>query len=312
MSQPSGPRPSLDVRGAVDLSTLGRPAAPPPAPDGGARGTWVVDVTEDDFAAVVQQSTQVPVVLSLWAPHDQASSRVTATLGQVVDELGGRVLLGRVDVEQSPQVAQAISAQARATVVAVVQGQAVPLPPLEQAAPEQVRAVLDQVLQMAAANGVDGRLPGGEPGPEEPQEPEEEPLPPIHQAAVDAIDRGDLAAAADAFGQALAQDPRDDDARAGLAQVELMLRTSEVDARAARDAAAAAPQDVAAQLVVADLDLVAGQVEDAFARLIDVVRVSRGEDRERARLRLVTLFTVVGDADPRVAAARRALASALY
>ncbi|MBC7290891.1 MAG: tetratricopeptide repeat protein [Actinotalea sp.] len=314
MTQPPGPRPRLDVRGAVDLSTLGRPPAPAPGgpagtpADGPATGV-VVDVTEASFPEVVQQSAQVPVVLTLWATRDTASSSVTATLVQIAEELAGRLLVGRIDVERSPQVAQAVSAQSGSTVVAVVKGQAVPLPPLDQATPEQIRAVVDQVLQMAAANGVTGRLPDdGEPQ----AEPEEPPLPPLHQAAYDAIERDDLDAAVAAYTQALAENPRDEDARVGLAQVELLRRTREVDPTAARAAAAAGPTDVDAQLVVADLDVLGGKVEDAFARLVDTVRRTAGEERERARVRLVELFSVVGDADPRVMTARRALASALY
>lgn len=312
MSQPTGPRPPLDARGAVDLSTLGRPPAPAPGSAASPASPAVVDVTEETFADTVQRSTEVPVVLSLWVAHDAASTQVTATLTQVVGELEGRVLLGRIDVERSPQVAQAVSQQAGATVVAVVQGQAVPLPPLDQAGPEQVRAVLDQVLQMAAANGVTGRVDVGEAETAEDVPAEEPPLPPLHQAAYDAIERDDLDAAVAAFGQALAENPRDEQARAGLAQVELLRRTADVDAAAARRSAADDPRDVAAQLVVADLDVLGGMVEDAFARLVDTVRVTVGEDRDRARVRLVDLFTVVGDDDPRVSAARRALASALY
>jgi putative thioredoxin len=317
MTQPTGPRPRLDVRGAVDLSSLGRPPAPAPggsagaaaaAADGAPAGV-VVDVTEASFPDVVQLSVEVPVVLTLWAARDAGSSSVTATLVQIAADLAGQLLVGRIDVERNPQVAQAVSAQSGSTVVAVVKGQAVPLPPLEQATPEQVRAVVDQVLQMAEANGVTGRIPvDGEPAPQ----PEEPPLPPLHQEAYDAIERDDLDAAVAAYTKALGENPRDEDARVGLAQVELLRRTQHVDPAAARAAAAAAPTDVDAQLVVADLDVLGGMVEDAFARLVDTVRAGAGDDRERARIRLVELFSVIGDTDPRVMTARRALASALY
>lgn len=308
MSQ-SVPQPRFDMRGAVDLSSLGRPATPPPGStsDGGASGV-VVDVTDEGFADLVQRSTQVPVVLSMWAERDPRSSAVTATLAAIAPRLGGRLLVGRVDVERAPGAARAIGEQAGSTVVAVVQGQAVPLPPLEGATEEQVAAVLDQVLQMAAANGVTGRVDVGE---EAPAEPEEPPLPPLHQAAYDAIDRGDLDAAVSAYERALAENPRDDMARAGLAQVTLLRRTAGIDVASVREAAAD-PRDVDAQLGVADLDVLGGQVEDAFARLVDTVRATSGDERERVRVRLIELFAVVGDTDPRVMAARRALASALY
>jgi putative thioredoxin len=143
-------------------------------------------------------------------------------------------------------------------------------------------------------------------------EPEEPPLPPLHQAAYDAIERDDLDAAATAYEQALRENPRDEMARAGLAQVGLLSRTRDADLAAVRTAAADAPHDVDAQLAVADLDVLGGQVQDAFDRLIDVIRSTAGPERERVRVRLVELFEVVGAEDPRVPAARRALASALY
>jgi putative thioredoxin len=145
-----------------------------------------------------------------------------------------------------------------------------------------------------------------------PAEPDEPPLPPRHQEAYDAIQRDDLAAAAAAYSAALTENPRDEMARAGLAQVELMRRTTGVDPEAARTAADADPADVEAQLLAADLDLLADHVDEAFARLVGLVRQTAGPDRERARLRLLDLFTVVGDTDPSVVRARRDLTNALY
>src|SRR5665648_597083 len=291
MTQPTGPRPPLDVHGAIDLSGLGRPPAAPQQPGGPA----VVDVTEATFADVVQRSAEVPVLVSLWSAADPVSSGVTGMLAELTGALGGRILLARVDVARAPQVAQAVGGQTGSTVAAVVRGQAVPLPPMEQASREQVRALLDQVLAMAAANGVTGRVngapddPAGGPDPE----PAEPPLPPLHQEAYDAIQRDDLA-------------------RAGLAQVDLLRRTSSADPDAARKAADADPADVDAQLLVADLELLADHVDEAFARMVAVVRRTQGPDRERVRLRLLELFTVVGETDPGVMTARRALANALY
>src|SRR5690606_2835236 len=137
-------------------------------------------------------------------------------------EMGGRLLLARVDVERAPGVAQAVGSQTGSTVAAVVKGQAVPLPPLDTATREQVSAVLDQVLAMAASNGVTGRVPVTEaPAEAEDVEP---PLPPLHAQAYEAIERDDLDGAIEAFTTALNQDPKDDMARAGLAQVELLRR----------------------------------------------------------------------------------------
>ncbi len=307
MSIPPGQRPHLDARGAIDLSSLGRTAAPAPGGDTAPAGV-VVDVTEATFGEVVQRSVEVPVVVVLWAAWSGVSTALVTDLVALATEFGGRFLLARVDAEASPQVAQAFGAQSVPAVVAVLRGQPVPL--FQGAATkEDVRAVLGQLLEAAAANGVTGTVGAPPAAPEE--VPAEPPLPPLHQAAYDAIEAGDLAAAHRAFGQAVAENPRDADASAGLAQVELMQRTAELDA-AAVSAAAAEPGDVDAQLAMADLEVMSGLVQEAFDRLLGLVRRLTGSDRDPVRVRLLTLFTVVGDADPRTLAARRSLASALY
>jgi putative thioredoxin len=194
-------------------------------------------------------------------------------------------------------------------VVALIAGQPVPL--FTGAVPEQqVREVFDQLLQVAAQNGVTGSVDAGteKPG----AEPAEPPLPPLHAEAYAAIEAGDYARAADAYERALAENPGDEDARAGLGQVLLLQRVEGVDAGAVRGAAAAAPRDVAAQLAVADLDVAGGHVEDAFGRLLDLFTAVDGDERVAVRERLVELFGLVGDADPRVGDARRRLASLLF
>jgi len=315
MSQPPVPQPRLDVRGAVDLAALTRPATPPPGSPGGLpmAGTYVVDVDEAGFGALVNSSTEHPVVVLLWASWSEVSIALARDLGTLADEFAGKFLLARIDAEANPQVAAAfqVSVQAVPAVVAVIAGQ--PLPLFQGQHPvEQMRGLLDQVIVAAAANGVTGTVGTPAPTSEEPPEPEEPPLPPLHQAAYDAIERDDLAAAAEAYAHALRENPRDGMARAGLAQVNLLVRTGGADQVAARAMAAADTRDVAAQLLVADLDVLGGNVDDAFTRLVDLVRVTAGEDREAVRLRLIDLFEVVGSDDPRVGPARRALASALY
>ena len=312
MSQPTGP--SFDVRGAVDLSALQRPTVPPPGEPGGApvADGYVVDVTDETFQRLVEDSTRYPVVVLLWLPTDEANATLAQTLGTLAAQYQGRFLLGRVDVQAYPAVAAAFQVQGVPTVVAVLQGQ--PLPLFQgNASVEQIQGVLDQVLAAAEQNGVTGTVPAGDgTQPEAEAEPVEEPLPPLHQEAYDAIERDDLDAAVAAYTKAIKQDPSDALAKAGLAQVELLQRTSALQLQAARDAAAADPSDVDAALDVADLDLSGGKVDDAFGRLIDLVRTTSGDERERLRKRLVDYFEIVGTQDPRVAAARRALANALY
>jgi putative thioredoxin len=316
MSNPV-PEPSFSPRGAVDLSALNRPQSPPPGEPGGAptAGGYVVDLTEENFQQVVQDSTKHLVVVLLWKPTDQANADLATTLGALADELAGRFLLGRLDVDSHPQIAAAFQPEGVPTVVAVLQGQPVPLF-AGGASEEQIRGVLDQLLAAAEQNGVTGRAPaqGGEApaAAAEPAEEPEEPLPPLHQEAYDAIERDDLEAAAAAYSKALKQDPKDDQAVAGLAQVTLMQRTRGADLQQVRSAAADAPADVDAQLAVADMDMLGGKVEDAFARLLDLLPGVDDDGKEKLRTRLVEYFEVVGASDPRVGKARRHLAMYLY
>lgn len=325
-TQPGAPR-GLNLRGAVDLSALRRPSSPPasggggaapaaggaPAPggDGPTLPSPVLDVTVETFEALVQLSTTVPVVVDLWTPRSPASRQFSDLLGRVTTELAGRLVLGHVDVDTQPQIAQAFGVQQVPAVMAVLGGQPVPL--FEGAATEeQVRQIFERLLALAAQQGVTGSVQLSGRADDADGEPAEAPLPPLHQEAFDAIERDDLDAAADAYRRALGENPRDAEASAGLAQVELMRRTATADLESARAAAAAAPDDVDAQLLVADLDVLGGHVEDAFGRLVDLVRRTAGDDRDRVRTRLVELFDVVGGDDPRVQAGRRALASALF
>lgn len=304
----------MNLRGAVDLSALkaradaaARPAAAR-QPSAGP-SPYIVEVTEQTFPQLVQLSSQVPVVVNLRATWSEQSNQVTTVLEAAAVGFDGRMLLANVDLEAHPQIAQAFQAQGAPTVVAVVKGQPVPL--FEGVLPDpQIQAYLDELMKVAEANGVTGTLnDGSEPGPADVEEP---PLLPLHQEAFDAIEAGDFAAAALAYRRALAEQPADPDAKAGLAQVELMQRVEGVDAVAVRQRAADEPDSVDAHLAVADLDLTGGHVEDAFNRVIAFIGRTSGEDKETARKRLLELFDVVGGTDPRVTKARSALARALF
>lgn len=304
------------LRGAVDLSSLrNRPSGPPsgtaPAPSGDAVMDVVVDATDENFGQVLELSRTVPVVVDLWAEWCGPCKQLSPIIEKVTRELGGRVLLAKVDVDANPQLAQSFRAQSIPMVVALIAGQ--PVPMFTGAVPEQqVREVFAQLLQVAAQNGVSGTLPTGEAEAAEAAPAAEPELPPLHAEAFAAIERGDYRAAITAYEKALAENPRDEDAIAGLGQVRLLDRVQGLDLQAARAAAAAAPLDVHAQFDVADLDLAGGHVDDAFGRLLDLFAQLPSDQRAPVRERLVELFGLIGAGDPRVVAARNRLSSLLF
>ncbi|WP_435744584.1 tetratricopeptide repeat protein [Microbacterium sp. PMB16] len=301
------------LRGAVDLSSLrNRPAPSPdgaPAPAPGVVDV-VVDATDETFGQILEISRTVPVVVDLWAEWCGPCKQLSPIIEKVTRELGGKVLLAKVDVDANPQLAQSFRAQSIPMVVALIAGQ--PVPMFTGAVPEQqVREVFAQLLQVAAQNGVTGSLSVGD-APAESAPEEEPPLPPLHAEAFAAIEVGDYAAAIRAYEKALAENPRDEDAIAGLGQVRLLDRVQGLDLQAARAAAANAPLDVDAQFAVADLDIAGGHVEDSFLRLLDLFAQLPADQRTPVRERLVELFGLIGAADPRVIAARNRLSSLLF
>ncbi|MDF2706796.1 MAG: tetratricopeptide repeat protein [Nonomuraea muscovyensis] len=270
----------------------------------------VVEVTEETFTSdVVERSMTVPVVLDLWSPRAPGSAQLSPVLEKVVGDLGGRALLARVNVDASPQIAQALRVQAVPTVLAIFQGQAVT--GFQQVLPEQeVRRWLDEL--MGAVEQFYEANPAARP-----QEAEEQAAPvgppadPDLVAAEQAIDKGDLDAAAAAYERLLARSPGDEDAKMGLAGVNLIKRTESVDP-AEVQRRLADPADIDAQLLAADLQMLSGAVDEAFERVVGVVKRTSGDERDKARRHLLGLFDTLPSDDPSLAKARRALASALF
>ncbi|MBM7170181.1 tetratricopeptide repeat protein [Streptomyces sp. G44] len=288
---------------------------------GGAAGaavspsSLVIDVDEAGFEReVLQRSTEVPVVIDFWAEWCEPCKQLSPLMERLAQEYNGRFLLAKIDVDANQMLMQQFGVQGIPAVFAVVAGQALPL--FQGAAPEaQIRQTLDQLIQVGEERfGLTGLVVDADadaqqaPAAEAPAGPYDALL----EAAVRALDAGDLAGAVQAYRNVLGDDPANTEAKLGLAQAELLQRVQGLDPQQVRKDAADRPADVAAQIAAADLDLVGGHVEDSFGRLIDTVRRTAGDDRDAARVRLLELFEVVGADDPRVTSARTALARVLF
>ncbi len=307
---------NLSAYGAVDLAALAAArqaqeeaeqraatrAADPSAPP------VVVDVTDATFQSdALELSARVPVVLDLWATWCGPCKTLSPILERLAEEYAGRWVLAKVDVDANPGIAQAFAVQSIPSVFALVGGRPVPL--FQGALPEQqVRAYLEELLKLAAANGVTGTV-GGVGGAEPAAEP---PADPRLEAAYVAIEDGDWAAARASYQSILDSTPQDPVARAGLALVGVFERVSGRDRAQVLAAADAAPDDLEAQERAADVLVLDARPVEAFARLVGAIRFTSGADRDRLRAHLLDLFEVVGPDDPSVARARMDLANALF
>jgi putative thioredoxin len=312
--------------GAIDLSGLKRPAQPPPGagPTGGPGATgagggvgsaYAVDVDEQNFQGLLEASMTAPVVLVFYSTS-QAPESVTmaADVATVAGEYDGRFLAGLIDIDASPAIAQAMQIPQVPMLFVLLDGRPAtqPIPGLINL--EELRTLFQQLGQQLTAQGITGRhQPRSTVPPAGVAEDPEEPfVDPRYAAAQDALGEGNIDLAVAEYQKLVDGNPADTEAAAGLAMAKLLQRTQGVDLQAARAAAAASPDDVDAQTMVADLDMLGGHVDDAFTRLIDVVRRTADADRNKAREHLITLFGAVGNDDPRVRKARQNLASALF
>jgi putative thioredoxin len=283
-----------------------------------APSSLVIDVDEAGFERdVLQRSTEVPVVIDFWAEWCEPCKQLSPVLERLAQEYSGRFVLAKIDVGANQMLMQQFGIQGIPAVFAVVAGQALPL--FQGAAPEaQIRQTLDQLIQVAEERfGLTGIAvdPDASDVAAAPAAPAAVPVGPydaLLEAAVQALDAGDFGGAVQAYKNVLSDDPGNTEAKLGLAQAELLARVQDMDAQKVRQEAAENPAAVPAQMAAADLDLVGGHVEDAFGRLVETVRRTAGEDRDAARVRLLELFDVVGPDDPRVTAARSALARVLF
>jgi len=312
----------FSLHGAVDLGARKaaaqrrEQASRSAAADGDAGPVTVIEVTDETFQTeVLERSLTVPVIIDLWAEWCGPCKQLGPILEKLATEAAGAWVLAKVDTDANPQISAAFQVQSIPMVMAVVRGQ--PVDGFLGALPEaQVRDWISRLMGAVAQLGMG---PGGDPAaPGEPQDypgqegPGDPLADPAFAEAREAMDRGDPDAAAAAFEKVLAASPGDPVATLGLAQIELFRRVDSYDQAQARKDAAGRPDDVEAQLKVADIDVAGGRVDEAFDRLLGLVRRTSGEDRNRARVHLVSLFDLFPPRDSRVAKARARLSSLLF
>ena len=277
---------------AFDLSSLTKPKVDPATPMAG------IQVSVENLSnEILPLSLVRPVIILMWSPRSSESVEMIKTLGKLETDYNGAFALARVDVDANPEVGQAFQTKSVPYAVAIIAEQMVPL--FEQSYPEaQVKMVIDKVLTLASEQGI------GE-APVEQIEPEE-------TEALDALESGDYIKAEAAYKKWLARKPAENLAKLGLAQTQLLIRTEGLDLNAVVAQSALTPTDVDLQLRAADVEIVNGGVEAAFSRLLHAVKATTGDERTKVKNHLLQLFALVDPSDPRLAAARKELASALF
>ena len=277
---------------AFDLSSLTKPKVDPSVPLPG------IEVSVENLSNdILPMSLVRPVIVLMWSPRSAESVEMVKLLGKLEIDYKEAFALARVDIEAHPQVAQAFQTKSIPYAVAIIAEQMVPL--FEQPYPEaQVMMVLDKVLTLASEQGV-GQAPVEQMEPEEAE-------------AMDALEAGDYIAAEAAYKKWLSRKPAENLAKLGLAQTQLLIRTEGLELNVVLDESTKNPSDIALQLKAADVEIVNGGVEAAFTRLLHAVRATSGDDRAKIKDHLLNLFALVDQSDPRLVAARKELASALF
>lgn len=277
---------------AFDLSSLTKPKVDTSRPLPG------IEVSVENLSSEILPLSLVrPVIVLMWSPRSVESVEMVKLLGKLETDYKEAFALARVDIELHPQVAQAFQTKSIPYAVAIIAEQMVPL--FEQPYPEaQLRMVLDKVLTLASEQGV-GQAPVEQMEPEEIE-------------AMDALEAGNLISAEAAYKKWLARRPAETLAKLGLAQIQLLIRTEGLDLNTVIDQSTQNPTEIDLQLRAADVEMVNGGVEAAFTRLLHAIRATSGDDRAKVKDHLLNLFALVDQSDPRLVAARKELASALF
>lgn len=315
--------PGVSLAGAVDLEALKHQVKAEPGQAGGApaAGGYVIDTTENTFQAMVQTSATFPILLLLWVPTDDRLFSMARALGDAVNGLNGQIQLSRIDIATNPSIAQALQVQGAPALFALISGRPMPLLqglPGDDELKQLTDEVIPKIIQAAAQSGVNGTAPySGDPDSDAAASTgatgaDTEQVPPEHAEAHRLAEEGDYASAAAEYARVMESDPSDALAAREHAKALLLARSGSADVREVRAAAAAAPDDVEAQLAVADIDMIGGQIQDAFDRLLDFLAAGHKGDLEAVRQRLLEYFTIPEPTDPRLARARRRLATLMY
>ena len=315
--------PGVSLAGAVDLEALKHQVKAEPGQAGGApaAGGYVIDTTENTFQAMVQPSATFPILLLLWVPTDDRLFSMARALGDAVNGLNGQIQLSRIDIATNPSIAQALQVQGAPALFALISGRPMPLLqglPGDDELKQLTDEVIPKIIQAAAQSGVNGTAPySGDPDSDAAASTgatgaDTEQVPPEHAEAHRLAEEGDYAGAAAEYARVMESDPSDALAAREHAKALLLARSGSADVREVRAAAASAPDDVEAQLAVADIDMIGGQIQDAFDRLLDFLAAGHKGDLEAVRQRLLEYFTIPEPTDPRLARARRRLATLMY
>jgi len=277
---------------AFDLSSLTKPKADPDLPLPG------LEVTVENLNSnILPLSLVRPVIVLMWSPRSAESQAMITTLGKLEQVYEAKWSLARVNIDTHPEIAQAFQTKNVPYAVAIIAEQMVPL--FEQAYPEaQVRLVIDKVLALSAQQGI------GE-APVEQMEPEEE-------EAMKALESGEFAVAEAAYKKWLSRKPNENLAKLGLAQTQLLIRTEGLDLNQVIEESTKSPTDIDLQLRAADIEIVNGGVEAAFSRLLNLVKATQGDDKNKVKNHLLNLFALVDQSDPRLISARKELASSIF